>query len=130
MYVKTLALKYPMMAGKVKGMKTLDKLVLMKNLRPIFIDNDKSSSRMQDSGRGRPGDQMPGEVRMRSNREDDYMGDPIAKEVLRFYEDRDPFFQPGEMREQPSSFNHLPGRLLDRRSLESYAHQKYQVSQD
>ena len=122
--MKTLALKYPMMAGKVKGMKTLDKLVLMKNLRPIFVDNDgagdSSSSRMQDSAvHGRSRDEIAGEVRMRGGiHDDDYMGDPIAKEVLRFYEDRDTFLQmPRETSERLPAFEHFPGAPRYRESL-------------
>ena len=38
-YVKTLAMKYPIIAAKVKGMKTLDRLVLLKNLQPMIVEN-------------------------------------------------------------------------------------------
>ena len=43
-YLHSLALKYPMVGGKVKGMKTLDKSTLMKRLGSMITNGESGTN--------------------------------------------------------------------------------------
>jgi len=58
LYVRGIALKYPLMAGKFNGMRNLDKLALMKKIKPVVGEKPSMHNKMKDE-------------------QNDYMGDPV-----------------------------------------------------
>jgi hypothetical protein len=69
-YVQSIALKYPMMANRFKKLKTMDKLHLLRRIAPVLGNSPSSMhEKMQSFGK----------------QPQDYMGDPVTKQVLKHY---------------------------------------------
>ena len=62
LYVRGIALKYPLIAGKFNKMKNLDKLALMNRIKPVVGDKPSMHNKMKDD-------------------QNDYMGDPVQTHV-------------------------------------------------
>jgi len=124
-----------MVGAKVKGMQTLDKSTLMKRLGPM-LTNKEGGRRAEPQGdpagllagatglaRDPPG--ITGIGPTQGIRKDDYMGDPVAGEVLKFYEERDAYLQ--EPKEECTDENLLASRTSRQRSLEDCTAEKYRL---
>ena len=57
------------------------------------------------------------------------MGDPVSKEVLRFYEERDrPPLTPSGNSDSLPAFEYFPGNPNYNESIQNYAKRKYRIS--